>query len=112
MQDPIWGIDVRSYRFVDANAAALAFLGYSEEELSQKGLADVHTAEGIKSLLSRCAPSASPEFADSSYDAGVLSFKKKDGSTETLQVRCFVIKFTTEHQWLYLQGKGRTECPV
>jgi PAS domain S-box-containing protein len=102
--DPIWGIDLQSHRVIDANPAALSFLGYSEEELFHKTLADLHPPEAVHRILSRCVPSLSAEFVETPYCAGVVPCKKKDGSTEPLDIRCYVIKFGSLTDYLYVQG--------
>jgi PAS domain S-box-containing protein len=103
--DPIWGVDLTSQRFVDANDAALAFSGYTEEELFSKSLADVYLPDAVKAMLSHCVPSANPAFLSSPYCAGKLAFKKRDGSSEVLEMRCYAMKFGSQTQYLYLIGK-------
>ena len=103
--DPIWGVDLSSHRFIDANPAALTFSGYSRDEFLAMTLADVHSPDAVKTVLTRCVPSTHPEFLASPYCAGLVPFHKKDGTSEALEVQCYVMRFGTETEYLYLQGK-------
>ena len=103
--DPIWGIDLASHRFVDANKAALTFSGYTREEHLEKCLSDVFLPNAVQAILSRCVPSAHPEFLSSPYRAGNACFMKRDGTSEVLEIYCYAIQFGSQTQYLYLLGK-------
>jgi PAS domain-containing protein len=53
---PVWIVDMKSLRYVDANAAALRFCGYSLDELQQRQVPDRHPDRSVKPLLDACVP--------------------------------------------------------
>ena len=78
--DPILVADADG-RYVDANPAALALLGYSEEELLQVGVGDVsaRTPEGLQDERRRLVHEGSWW--------GQSAFRRKDGSVLPVEVR-------------------------
>ena len=86
--DPVWIVCPILRAVLEANSAALEFVGYPHEEFIGKSLVDLHTAEGAATILQHCAPYDDKPSAVASYRAGIVPLIKKDGLTENIEVYC------------------------
>jgi two-component system CheB/CheR fusion protein len=80
---PAWLFDMKTLRFLEVNAAAVALYGYSREEFLEMTIKDIRPEEDIEKLMhNRVRPEESPE----SIYRGYWRHKKKTGEVIYVEV--------------------------
>ncbi|MEC3878545.1 PAS domain S-box protein [Parapedobacter sp. 10938] len=87
---PMWVYDLKTYRFLDVNAAAIAHYGYTREEFLSMTLMDIPPPEGIAKLQ------AAAELArenDQPFSKGIFTHRKKNGEIIKVERQSNIIQF-------------------
>ena len=91
---PVWFIRLNSRTISNANAAACALTGHSQDEIIGKPMEELFTPEGVVHILTHCRACG-----DMSSDFGSVAVIKKDRSVQQLEVFC---QIPSQEQSLFL----------
>jgi PAS domain S-box-containing protein len=91
---PVWVYDAETLAFLDVNASAIAYYGYSREEFLALTIKDIRPEEDVPAVLESVAKSEI-----TSEDRGIWRHRKKDGTFIDVEIR--------SHPFLYLGRQAR-----
>ena len=86
---PIWVYSLKTLRFLDVNAAAVATYGWSRAEFLAMTLADIRPAAEVQRLLDELARPARGE----GINAGLWKHRTKDGAILDMEITSHPVKY-------------------